>query len=155
MDNSTPGQHQSEEPQAERGEPGSRDTGADHPSGGPADRAEGAVGNAEEVPSHGGGEDGPYGGPGTRPPGDAESAVPPYEGRQTAAKPAGAEGGEGGVKPTESASPKAPAPDSTAGGATASPADEQPAAQQPEGEHDEEQPGPAHAAGTSRGEDQR
>jgi hypothetical protein len=154
MDNSTSGQHLSEEPQAERGEPGSRDTGSDKPSGGPTDRPEGAVGGAEEVPSHGGAEEAQYGGPGTRPPGDAEPAVPPYEGRQTTAKP-GQEGGGGGVKPAESTSYKAPAPDSTAGGATASPADEQPAAQQSEREADEGQPGPAHTAGTSRGEKQR
>jgi hypothetical protein len=104
MENSTSGQHLSEESQAERGEPGSRDTGSDKPSGGPTDRPEGAVGGAEEVPSHGDGEEGPYGGPGTHPPGDAEPAVPPYEGRQTTAKPSGEEGGGGGVKPAESTS---------------------------------------------------
>jgi hypothetical protein len=153
MDNSTPSQHFSEEPQAERGEPGSRDTGSDQPSAGPADRSEGAVSNAEEVPSHGGGEEGPYGGPGTREPGDAEPAVPPYEGRQTAAKPSGEAGSGGGVKPAESY--EAPAPDDTAGGPTASPADEQPAAEQSEHERDEEQPGPAHFGGTGRGEDKR
>ena len=35
------GQHLEEEPQQERGEPGSRDTGSDEPSGGPVDRPEG------------------------------------------------------------------------------------------------------------------
>jgi hypothetical protein len=34
----TPGQHLQEEPQEERGPMGSRDTGSDQPSGGPADR---------------------------------------------------------------------------------------------------------------------
>ena len=36
-----PGAHLEEEPQDERGEPGSRDTGSDEPSGGPADRPAG------------------------------------------------------------------------------------------------------------------
>lgn len=34
----TPGEHLEEEPQDERGAPGSRDTGSDEPGGGPADR---------------------------------------------------------------------------------------------------------------------
>ncbi len=37
----TPGEHLDEEPQAERGQPGSRDTGSDEPAGGPVDRPEG------------------------------------------------------------------------------------------------------------------
>jgi len=37
----TPGEQLEEEPQAERGPEGSRDTGSDEPSGGPADRPEG------------------------------------------------------------------------------------------------------------------
>jgi len=36
-----PAEHLDEEPQAERGEPGSRDTGSDEPAGGPVDRAAG------------------------------------------------------------------------------------------------------------------
>ena len=39
----TPGQHLDEEPQEERGPRGSRDTGSDEPSGGPADRPAGVV----------------------------------------------------------------------------------------------------------------
>ncbi len=35
---STPGEHLGEEPQEERGAPGSRDTGSDEPGGGPVDR---------------------------------------------------------------------------------------------------------------------
>jgi hypothetical protein len=35
------GEHLEEEPQAERGEPGSRDTGSDEPAGGPVDRPAG------------------------------------------------------------------------------------------------------------------
>jgi hypothetical protein len=36
-----PGEHLEEEPQAERGAPGSRDTGSDEPGGGPVDRPAG------------------------------------------------------------------------------------------------------------------
>jgi hypothetical protein len=39
----TPAEHLEEEPQAERGPMGSRDTGSDEPSGGPADRPAGTV----------------------------------------------------------------------------------------------------------------
>jgi hypothetical protein len=42
----TPGQHLDEEPQAERGPRGSRDTGSDEPSGGPVDRP---AGEADET----------------------------------------------------------------------------------------------------------
>lgn len=38
-----PAEHLEEEPQAERGPMGSRDTGSDEPSGGPADRPAGTV----------------------------------------------------------------------------------------------------------------
>ena len=88
MDNNAPGEQLSEEPQSARGETGSRDTGSDKPSGGPADRPEGAV-EDEAVPSHSGSEEGTLGGPGTRPPEDTGAALPPYEGRQTGAKPSG------------------------------------------------------------------
>ncbi|MEJ7744136.1 MAG: hypothetical protein WKF73_17285 [Nocardioidaceae bacterium] len=37
----TPGVHLDEEPQEERGAPGSRDTGSDEPAGGPASRPAG------------------------------------------------------------------------------------------------------------------
>ncbi len=37
----TPAAHLDEEPQEERGAPGSRDTGADEPAGGPVDRPAG------------------------------------------------------------------------------------------------------------------
>jgi hypothetical protein len=39
----TPGQHLDEEPQQERGPRGSRDTGSDEPSAGPADRPSGVA----------------------------------------------------------------------------------------------------------------
>lgn len=152
MTDTTPGQL-SEEPQSERGDIGSRDTGSE-PSGGPTDRPEGAVRGSEEVPSHGGSEEGQLGGPGPLPPQDTGAAMPPYEGRQTSAKPVGEEGAAASAKPVESSSYKAPAPGSTPGGATASPGDVQPAAQQPETDLDEDQVGPAHNAGTSPGESQ-
>lgn len=38
-----PGEHLTEEPQAERGAQGSRDTGSDEPSGGPVDRPAGTA----------------------------------------------------------------------------------------------------------------
>lgn len=41
----TPGTHLNQEPQSERGAPGSRDTGSDEPAGGPVDRP---VGKADE-----------------------------------------------------------------------------------------------------------
>lgn len=46
----TPGEHLQPEPQSERGEPGSRDTGSDEPGGGPADRPAGSF-DDEEVQS--------------------------------------------------------------------------------------------------------
>ena len=158
MEDTTPGNQLSEEPQSERGEIGSRDTGSDRPSGGPTDRPEGAVQGDEAVPSHGGSEEAggaeeaEVGGAGTLPPQAAEPALPPYGGRQTEAKPTGDSGAEGAVKPVESSSIKAPAQESTPGGATASPADEQPAGEQPETDLDDDRVGPAHTAGTARGE---
>lgn len=40
-DSGQSGQHLEEEPQQERGAPGSRDTGSDEPAGGPVDRPAG------------------------------------------------------------------------------------------------------------------
>jgi hypothetical protein len=151
MDNNVSGEQLAEEPQSERGEIGSRDTGSDKPSGGPTDRPEGAVAD-EAVPSHGGSEEGNFGGAGTTPPADTGAALPPYQGRQTSAKPIGQEDAEGGVKPVESSHMKAPAPEDTPRGATASPADEQPAEQQPETDRGYDTTGPAHTPGTGRGE---
>lgn len=114
----TPDDQRSEEPQEQRGAPGSRDTGADEPSGGPADRPSGTYRGDESVPTHGapGGTEN-TGTENTGPaktgakPTDAEPAVPPYEGRQTTAKPAGehtegrgAKTG-GAVKPTPDSGP--------------------------------------------------
>jgi hypothetical protein len=87
-------------------------------------------------------------------------AVPPYEGRRETAdvdpqdestkdgaKVAGATG------PVEDDQFKAADPAATERGAVASPADEQPADQMPESEESDPGVGPAHVAGTSRGED--
>jgi hypothetical protein len=152
MADTTPGDQLPEEPQSERGEMGSRDTGSDRPSGGPTDRPEGAIQGHESVPSHGGAEEGQVGGAGNLTPQATAPAVPPYEGRQTEAKPPGETGAGGGVKPAESPGYKSPAPEATPGGATASPGDEQPAGEQPETDLGDDRVGPAHSAGTSRGE---
>jgi hypothetical protein len=152
MQDITPGEQSSEEPQSERGEMGSRDTGSAGPSGGPTDRPEGAIQGDEAVPSHGGSDEGQVGGAGNLTPQATSPAVPPYEGRQTEAKSTGKNGVEGGVKPVESPSYKSPPPGSTPGGATASPGDEQPAGKQPETDVGDDRVGPAHTAGTRRGE---
>ncbi len=161
---STSDKQSSEESQEERGAPGSRDTGSDEPSGGPADRPSGEYKGDETVPDYGGPEM-PEGATEftERPPSDAKPAVPPYEGRQTTAKPEGdstkgAGGAEvgGAVKPVADSDYKAPAPSETSGGATASPADEQPASQAPETNLDDDRvDAPAHTPGTGRGEDKR
>jgi hypothetical protein len=86
--------------------------------------------------------------------------VPPYEGRQTSAKPEGGRGGDegartgGATKPVSDADYKSPSPDATPGGATASPAEEQPAAQAPESDRYDDRVGPAHVSGVGKGENQ-
>ncbi|HEY7052758.1 MAG TPA: hypothetical protein VH496_11600 [Mycobacterium sp.] len=135
------GEHLSEEPQSERGAPGSRDTGENRAAGGPAERPEGAVEGAEEVPAHGGSGNA---GTGEMPPQDTSSALPPYEGRQTSAS-----GTAPGPKTASEYS--SPAPGSTPGGATASPADEQPAAESG-GDREPDMTGPSHTPGTRRAE---
>lgn len=95
---STSDEYLSEEPQEARGAPGSRDTGADVPSGGPADRPSGTYRGDETVPSH------PEQGKPDQiasemteaPPSDSPPAVPPYEDRQTAAKPDTGDSGRSG-----------------------------------------------------------
>ena len=87
-------------------------------------------------------------------------AVPPYEGRrETADVDPSQESTKDGAKvagatgPVEDDEQKAPDPSATERGAVASPADEQPADQMPETEESDPGVGPAHVAGTSRGED--
>ena len=93
-------------------------------------------------------------------PDTAGRAVPPYEGRRETAdvdpsdestKDGARVGGATG--PVEDDEQKAPDPSATERGAVASPADEQPADQMPESEESDPGVGPAHVAGTSRGED--
>jgi hypothetical protein len=142
-------------------EKGSRGTGSDEPSGGPADRPSGTYEGDESVPAYDdGGKPDFETGFTNEPPNDVKPAVPPYEGRQTTAKPAdGAdEGGArtgGAVKPVTDSSSKSPSPGDTPGGATASPAREQAASQTPESDRDDDGVGPAHTAGTGRAEDKR
>jgi hypothetical protein len=89
-------------------------------------------------------------------------AVPPYEGRRESADVDGEEklrrdganvGGATG--PVESDDRKAPEPSESPRGAVASPADERPAADTPSGDPGPASVGPAHHAGTTRGEDQQ
>ncbi|MEN3318425.1 MAG: hypothetical protein V7643_1826 [Mycobacterium sp.] len=158
-----PSEHRTEEPQSERGEPGSRDTGSDEPSGGPADRPSGTYRGDETVPAHDehGKPDAAASDTEDRPPSDTKPAVPPYEGRQTSAKPAGDQGeGQGArtggaVKPEADSGYKSAAPGETAGGATASPGNEQPAAQTSEGQRDDDAVGPSHTPGVGKGEQKR
>jgi hypothetical protein len=49
----TPAAHLDEEPQEERGAPGSRDTGSDEPAGGPVDRPAGTIDNDTSVDTQG------------------------------------------------------------------------------------------------------
>jgi hypothetical protein len=147
----------------EPGERGSRDTGSDLPSGGPADRPSGTYKGDESVPEHSEGEKlGFEAGFTTEKPRDVEPAIPPYEGRQKTAKPDSGRGDEGGartggaVKPVSDSDYKAGSPHDTPGGATASPAQEQPASQAPETDRDDDQvDAPAHTPGTGRAEDKR
>jgi hypothetical protein len=87
--------------------------------------------------------------------------VPPYEGRRRAAntddedtvRRDGAKVG-GATGPVADDEFAASDPRDTPGGATGSPADEQPASTAPQTDLDDDRVGPAHQAGTPRGEDQ-
>lgn len=101
--------------------------------------------------SHTGGDD----------PTSGDRAIPPYEGRRESADIDGPEAGVrdgakvgGATGPVQDSSPKAPEPAETPRGGVASPADEQPAGTMPESEPSDPGVGPAHVAGTPRGEAQ-
>lgn len=47
-----PGEHLEEEPQAERGEAGARDTGSDEPGGGPSERPSGGSDEQSDTSVH-------------------------------------------------------------------------------------------------------
>jgi hypothetical protein len=92
-------------------------------------------------------------------PDTGDRALPPYEGRRETADVDGPEKSvrgdakvAGATRPVEDSDPKAPNPADTERGAVASPSDEQPAASMPEVEHSDPGVGPAHVAGTPRGE---
>ncbi|MEU1522553.1 hypothetical protein ABZ413_10160 [Nocardia rhamnosiphila] len=73
-----------EEPQQERGEPGSRDTGADTVAGGRTEREPGDIGHEEVTSAHG--QDAEQEAEFTsEPPSGSEPAVPPYEERKPTA----------------------------------------------------------------------
>lgn len=142
-------------------EKGSRDTGSDVPSGGPADRPSGEYQGDESVPAYGSGEKPDFEtGFTTEPPRDVESEVPPYEGRKASAdtddrtQALGARSG-GASAPTSDPDYKSPAPGQTAGGATVSPAEEQAASQTSERDSDDDRVGPAHVSGVGRAEDKQ
>lgn len=82
-----------EEPQSERGAPGSRDMGSTGPGGGPADRPAGAF-EDDEMISVDPGDAGSHRPGHTTTVGDADAAVPPYEGRTERGdvRPAGRQG---------------------------------------------------------------
>jgi hypothetical protein len=139
-----PDEQLTEEPQAERGgpgsgEPGSRDTGSDRPSAGPADRDSGKLDDQAETSDA---EDPSiYGGTGELPPQDTKPAIPPYEGRSdTATNPRSGAGESGGFGTKGE----------TAQGAATSHADKSPS----EAEGDD-RVGPSHTPGTGRAEDKR
>lgn len=96
--------------------------------------------------------------PGESKPGDAEAAIPPYDGRKTEAS-AEEETEKGGARTGGATAPvtdpdmKAPAPADTERGAVASPSDEQPASDTPDGEPGEASVGPSHTPGTGKGEE--
>ena len=99
--------------------------------------------------------------PGAPGPTDFEGKeVPPYEGRRETADVDGEEEQHrdganvgGATGPVGSTVTKAPEPSDTPRGAAASPADEQPAAESGGDDPGEASVGPAHVAGTTRGED--
>ncbi|WP_239645641.1 hypothetical protein [Mycobacterium sp. UM_CSW] len=131
---------------------GARDTGSDTPEPGTGDRPVGTVDEDANPPMSDPSASDTYSGTGELPPQDTGSAVPPYEGRQQGAA-VDAQGAGGAAGPTANPDYKTASPSDTPGGATQSPADEQPAAQMPESDRDDDRVGPAHVAGTGRGED--
>ncbi|MGW4581218.1 hypothetical protein ACWELP_21265 [Rhodococcus aetherivorans] len=120
------------EPQSERGAPGSRDMGSTGPGGGPADRPAGAF-EDDEMISADPGDAGSHRPGHTTTVGDADAAVPPYEGRTERGdvRPAPDDRGEastgGAGRPVADETRKSAEPSETPGGATTSPTEERPA----------------------------
>jgi hypothetical protein len=139
----TPDEQLTEEPQAERGgpgsgEPGSRDTGSDRPSAGPSDRDSGKLDDQAE--SSDAEDPSIYGGTGELPPQDTKPAIPPYEGRsETATNPRSGAGESAGFGTKgESA------------GAATSQADKSASEKE-----SDDGVGPSHTPGSGRAEDKR
>ena len=130
---------------------GARDSGPDTPEQGRGDRPVGTVDEDANPPVSDPSASDTYGGTGELPPQDTGSAVPPYEGRQQGAD-VDAQGGGGATRPAANADFRSASPSDTPGGASKSPADEQPASEMPESDRDDDRVGPAHVAGTGRGE---
>ena len=130
---------------------GARDTGQDAPEPGRADRPVGTVDEDANPPMSDPTASDTYGGTGELPPQDTGSAVPPYEGRRQGAD-VGTAGSSGATSPEADAGYKSASPSETPGGRSQSPADQQPAADMPETDRDDDRVGPAHVAGTRRGE---
>ena len=133
---------------------GARDSGSDTPEQGRADRPIGTVDEDANPPMSDPTASDTYGGTGELPPQDTGAAVPPYEGRRQSADAASSStpppGGAAG--PVTDSDFKSASPSDTPGGRSQSPADEQPAAEMPESDRDDDRVGPAHVAGTGRGE---
>jgi hypothetical protein len=86
------------------------------------------------------------------PPGSSGSPRRPEDQASVAGTAPGSSGSP--RRPEDQASVAGTAPEATPGGATGSPADEQPAEQVTATDLDDDRVGPAHQAGTPRGEDQ-
>ncbi|AII07727.1 hypothetical protein C8E05_5146 [Rhodococcus wratislaviensis] len=145
-----PGTQLHEEPQSERGPQGSRDAGPDQAGAGQTDRKPGSL-DQEEVTSSGEPGTNPTPAGGSLPPGDAEPAIPPYDGRTTSTK----EGRPEHDAHVDSGGMQSPKPGQTPRGAVASPAEEKPAAQTAETEGSDSGVGPAHQGGVGKAEDKK
>ncbi|TQC48289.1 hypothetical protein EEB14_15585 [Rhodococcus sp. WS4] len=145
-----PGKQLHDEPQSERGPKGSRDAGPDQAGTGQTDRQPGSL-DQEEVTSTA--EPGKNTAPaaGSLPPGDAEPAIPPYDGRTTSTK----EGRPEHDDHVDVGGMQSPEPEETPRGAVASPADETPAARAAETEGSDSGVGPAHEGGVGKAEDKK
>lgn len=145
-----PGKQLHEEPQSERGPQGSRDAGPDRAGVGEAGRESGSL-DQEEVTSTAEEGTNPAPAAGSLPPGDAEPAIPPYDGRTTSTQ----QGRPEHDDHVDTGGMQSPEPAETPRGAVASPAEEKPAAQSAETEGSDSGVGPAHQEGVGKAEDKK
>ncbi|MBC2641029.1 MULTISPECIES: hypothetical protein [unclassified Rhodococcus (in: high G+C Gram-positive bacteria)] len=145
-----PGKQLHEEPQSERGPEGSRDAGPDQAGAGQTDREPGSL-DQEEVRSTTEAGTNPAAAAGSSTPGDAEPAIPPYEGRTTSTKDGRPEHDEH----VDSGGMQSPKPEETPRGAVASPAEENPAAGGASTGDSDSGVGPSHEGGVGKAEDKR